>query len=155
MLRIVRVLKTLTSLFFIAALLLTYSFTVQKVNVYIDLEKLNLIKAEHFFFFALGAFIFFNLIFLIFDKTLVNYRNKKKKLSNLLLTDKFQSWVHGLNAAINIFLTSIVLFIGFLNSDNDYKLLDYTFLLYIGPVAILIALFSLPFVFIPRHRETS
>jgi len=150
MIKVFKTIKTLTSIIFIALLIIAYSYLIEATRVYLNVQKTESMDVEMLFYIGLGIFVFISLVFFIFDRILFSYQQKADQ-SNFFTSNSFLTWLAGFNIAVNVLLCSFVLFVGFINSDDYYNLLNYTILLYLGPALILISLLALPVLYIKRN----
>lgn len=151
MLRFAKIFKTFTSIVFIASLLITYAYSIERGDVFINAEKTTTMPMESLFFMVLGLFVVLSLLFLLADRFLANYRRNKRFAGSILSGERFPAWLQFFQASVHILLACAFAFVGILNSDEGLRLLDYSFFLYVGPLVVVIALFSLPWVFFSRQ----
>ncbi len=150
MFKLSKIFKTISSLGFIAILIITYAYLINDPQVYLDSRKILSIDVETFFYYSLGLFVLLYLLFFIFERVLMSMNNGKKK-KGFINSSAFLGWLNTFSISTNILLISYVVFIGFLNSENSLKMMNYVFLLYLGPILILACLILLPVLFI-KHR---
>ena len=147
--KLLKSLKTISSILYIALLIISYSYLIESNPVFLNLDKSRAMHVEMFFYLGLGIFVFISLIFFIFDKVLLSYQGKYKE-SNFFTSNSFLSWLVVFNISINILLCTGILFISFLNSESYYNLLHYSFLLYIGPILIFLTILWLPVLYFKK-----
>src|SRR5690606_21259527 len=93
MLRFARIFKTFTSIVFIASLLITYAYSIERVDVFINAEKTATMPMESLFFMVLGLFVVLSLLFLLADRFLANYRKNKRFSESILSGERFAAWL--------------------------------------------------------------
>ncbi|GEM_PF-3464190 len=150
MIRIIKSFRTITSILFIAILLITYSYMIESLMVFTNVEKTRMIKVESLFYIGLAVFVFVNLIFFLFDKALISYRSRND-VSPFFTSSTFLGWLYFLNLSVNILLITIIMYLGFINSKDYYQFMSYSILLYLGPVLIIVSLIALPVLYF-RYR---
>lgn len=152
MIKLLKVGKTITSIFFLAVLLITYAFVVTDDRVFLQENSMELYKVDKLFNGVLIAFILFSLLIFIFSKILEAYFPKTSDTNwfSSGFKSNFSAWLEGMHLSVNIFFITLVLYVGFINSDKYMNLMDYSYLLYVGPVAVFFSLLSLLWVFIKK-----
>jgi len=149
MLRICRFGKIFSSIAFIATLLITYAFLAEQQRIFIKEGTMELYSINTLFNASLITFIVFSLLIFIFSKLIETYIPGKLQLDKypLHFKTRFTCWLEGLHISFNILFITLIVYVGFINSQSGYNLMNFAFLLYIGPAAVLITLLSLVWVF--------
>lgn len=127
MLKAVNLLKLLSILIFLGALVLVYAYSPGMVRLRPDAPELQLHR-ESFFYFAIAIFVVINVALLAFQKL---YEKSIAK-------EEVQAWVRGFTFVINLYLSFIVGFIGVINNLNHLKMESWNYLNYLGPALIFI-----------------
>ncbi|MGB3587085.1 MAG: hypothetical protein WBA23_11125 [Tunicatimonas sp.] len=127
----------LTFLGFLIALSLSYAFLPIQVGIQADANGNpdQLIDRETFFYLALGAFVFVNVICLISFRVLnalpasspVFYRSE-------LFKDRIRDWFAAFTTVINIFLICTVSYISLFNNQGDYQIGQFNWIMWVGPL---------------------
>ncbi len=151
MFKLSKILKTITSIGFIAMLIVTYSYLINDTQVYLESRKLLSLNVESFFYYSLGIFVGLHLLFFLFERILGSIQNKKEGGDGFIGSPSFLSWLNTFAISVNILMISYVSFVGFLNSDSALNLMNYAYILYLGPILIIISLILLPVLFF-KHR---
>ena len=132
---------TLTFLLFFAVLMLAYAFWPEQLRVYELIAGLDVTR-EVFFYGALSLFVLVNLAALLLRRMLealpvassVYARNEAFK-------ERVINWFGGLVTAVNVCLITLVGYISLFNNQQDYAVSNFNFIVYIGPLLLLICVF--------------
>lgn len=125
MLRAVNLLKVLSILIFLGALILVYAYAPVMVQLRPESNELQLHR-ESFFYFSIGFFVIINVALLAFEKL---YEPFIPKL-------EVKAWVRGFTFVLNFYLALLVGFIGVLNNTQHLSLYGFSYLNYFGPILI-------------------
>ncbi len=142
----------LTFLLFFAVLMLSYAFWPEQLRVYELIAGLDVTR-EVFFYSALSLFVLVNLAALILRRMLealpiassIYARNEDFK-------ERIIAWFGGLVAAVNICLITLVGYISLFNNQGDYSMSNFNFIVYIGPLLLLLCVFWFFSVWSSRHK---
>ena len=145
--------KTITSIACVATILLTYAFMVEKGQITISDDSQVHYQVANLFYLALTVFIAISLLFLISKRmiTIFGSSNRDSGSKSNQFLNKFTIWLDGLHSSINILFMSIVAHVGFINSESGLNLSNFSFVLYLGPIAIGIALMGLAYIIFNRN----
>jgi len=129
----VRVLNRLSTVLFIAILLLVYAYL--PIQVDLNLEEIGSVHKQRFFYYSLVAFVVINLLL----RVILNMGFKN-------VNDLVGAWLMGLIFVLNFYLTLIIGFIGVLNNATHISPSNYAYLNFLGPIFIVIWLGGLIFL---------
>ena len=139
--------KTTSWLIFLAALLWSYTSLPFQVTYRIDNTGASLAVMEKgtFFFVSLGFFLLFNIVCIIFLRTLRRIKSEDdgSGLRNRSLKLDVITWVNGFIGILNFFFALILFFVAYMNGSEEFHSTYIAGLIYIGPALILIWFFYL------------
>jgi heme/copper-type cytochrome/quinol oxidase subunit 2 len=146
MLKLYKFLWISSILLFLTVLLLVYAFLIDRANV--QMQNWGIRSEEElrswFFYVSMGVFLLTNIVLYLLYNTLKRNNRHQPDLTKWRMNTEISTWLLGLAGAINLFYISVMGFFGLLNNSEDLNLNDYTLLLYLGPLAILLLLVLLP-----------
>ena len=137
MIKAVKVLNTLSIIFFMAILLLVYAYLPIMVDV--NVEGLKDIHKQTFFYYIVGGFVVVNIILRLI-----------RSLGAKHLPTEPQAWLSAIIFVINFNITLLVGFIGVWNNPTHIDPSSYGYLNYLGPVFIIIWVVGLIFLFFKK-----
>lgn len=153
MLKFFRFFWIFTTLAYFAALLLSYAYLPEQVGIHADAEGAvdQLIDKETFFYVGLGVFIVANLLGSILLSVLSGiparsgfyFRSESFK-------DSITSWFSTFVAIINIFLITAVMYIALFNNQEDFRISQFNWLIYVAPLFFVIHLIWLVMIIVRR-----
>jgi len=148
--------RTVSYLFFLAALLWSYAYLVGQVDYGLGLEgSAPIIDRNTYFFSAILVFLFVNIIISWFIKSLKKVSSAKdgKGLRNYSLKRDLLVWFKGFGGIINLVLALIMFFIGLMNISESRSAFTLNFYVYLGPILLLIWMIYLV-VILTKTRST-
>lgn len=137
MIKAVKVLNIISLFFFAAVLLLVYAYLPVGVNM--EVEGLNQIHKQSFFYYAIIIFVVINLLLRI----IITFGLSKS-------SELFVAWFSAIIFCVNFYLTLILGFIGFLNNATHIDPSNYAYLNFMGPILLLIWLAGIIFLVIKK-----
>ena len=123
---------------FLLALLLVYAFLPDPLGILFDKNGSTVYEISKgiFFYTTLFIFVIIQIIFILFKRV----SGKKLNIQGLYL----YTWFQGFHLAVNLFIILMLLFIGFANNAVDYSYGSIQFLVYLGPLIVILWLVMLP-----------
>lgn len=139
--------RGVTWLVFLGALIWSYAYMTSSVTYRIDPEgnPIGIVDRDTFFFAAVGAFLIVNAVCTGFISVLkkikttedgAGIRNRSLKLDVI-------GWTKGFAGVLNLFLTITLIFLGYMNLSEDFMVDGLGFVIYLGPVLLVIWFFYL------------
>lgn len=156
--RILKFVSRVSILVFLGMLLYVYAFLPEMVDLYIDASGAAAISVdkEVFFYGAIGIFLVINLVTSLFSRMVGMMPVMSKGLlrtstmkANLLL------WCHGLAIILNAFMLFSVTFIGLYYNDEHFNIKYFSFLVYLGPVMLVLWFFVLFYFLLIDSKNSS
>ncbi|HBH24229.1 MAG TPA: hypothetical protein DDY13_12495 [Cytophagales bacterium] len=144
--RVIRFVRNVSVILFLGVLLLVYAYLHENPTFYLDENQQIGISLNSFFYGSLIIFAFANLflnIMLSFSDKIAPGMRSGLFFRSAEMKANFRIWLYGFNAATNFFLLSIVGYLGLLNSSDQYGLSGYRWVVYMGPVFVVIILIGL------------
>jgi surface polysaccharide O-acyltransferase-like enzyme len=138
--------RTVSYLFFLAALLWSYAYLVGQVDYGLGLDgNAPIIDRNTYFFSAILIFLFVNIIISWFLKSLKKVSSTKDGigLRNYSLKKDLLVWFKGFGGIINLVLALIMFFIGLMNISESRSAFTLNFYVYLGPILLLVWLIYL------------
>lgn len=143
---------TLTFLLFFAVLMLSYAFWPEQLREYELIADLDVTR-EVFFYGALSLFVLVNLAALVLRRMLEALPVSSSVYArNEAFKGRIIDWFGGLVAAVNICLITLVGYISLFNNREDYAMSNFNFIVYLGPVLLLLCVFWFFSVWSSRHQ---
>lgn len=132
----------LTFLIFFAVLMASYAFLPERVTY--EAASGTTVDREVLFYVALALFVVVNLAALILRRMLEALPTSSTVYArNESFKERLVAWFGGLMSAINVCLITLVGYVSLANNQEDFALGDFNFLVYIGPVLLLLCIFWL------------
>ena len=142
----------LTFILFFGVLMLSYAFWPDQLRVYEIIAGLEITR-EVFFYAALALFVLVNLAALVLRRMLEAIPvSSDIYAKNEAFKDRVITWFGGLTATVNVCLITLVAYISLFNNQADYSISSFNFLVYIGPVLLLLCVLWFFSVLASRHR---
>ena len=126
-----------TFLGFLVVLSLSYASVPEQVAYHTDGQGVSdqFVGKETFFYLALGifvvvnitCFIFFRLLRAIPDNSSLFYRSE-------LFKDRISAWFSSFTTVINIFVICIVAYLSLFNTQGDYHISQFNWIIFVAPV---------------------
>ena len=127
--KVLKILKFLTVVLFLITILSVYAFLPREVSLYIgDLQ----VSKEYFFYASLILFCVLNFLFssLAWFYQRIKEENPKRQ--------QLKDWLTSLPVPINGYLLFMIAYIGIINNPESVNPDSYAYLLYLGPVLVVI-----------------
>jgi hypothetical protein len=123
---------------FLVALLLVYAFLPDPLGILFDKNGLTVheISKGTFFYSSLFLFVIVQIILILFKKG----SETKFNIQHPYLI----SWFQGFHLTINLFILLMLIFIGFANNAVNYTYDSIQFLIYLGPLIVILWAVMLP-----------
>nr|WKN34234.1 DUF1648 domain-containing protein [Tunicatimonas sp. TK19036] len=136
-LKFINVAWIFTFLGFLVVLSLSYASVPEQVAFHTDLqgEPDQFVGKETFFYLALGTFVAVNIICFIFFRLLravptsspLFYRSE-------LFKDRISAWFSSFTTVINVFIICMVAYISLFNTQGDYHISQFNWIIFVAPV---------------------
>ena len=141
-----------TFILFFGVLMLSYAFWPDQLRVYQIIAGLEITR-EAFFYGALALFVLVNLAALVLRRMLEALPvSSDIYAKNEAFKERIIAWFGGLISAVNICLITLVAYISLFNNQADYSISSFNFLVYIGPILLLVCIIWFFSVLSSRHR---
>ena len=127
--KVLRIIKFLTIVLFLITILAVYAFLPMEVSLYID----NIVVSKETFFYT--VLILFCILNFLFSSLAWFYKRLKAKDAK---KQSIQDWTVSLPVPINWYIIFIVAYIGMINNTESVDVGSYTYLLYMGPLLVII-----------------
>lgn len=142
----------LTFILFFAVLMLSYAFWPDQLQVYEIIEGVDVTR-ETFFYTSLTLFALVNLAALVLRRLLEALPvSSDIYAKNEVFKERVIAWFGGLVSAVNICLITLIGYISLYNNQEDYDIGIFNFLVYTGPVLLLLCVFWFFSVLSSRRR---
>lgn len=142
----------LTFLLFFAVLMLSYAFWPEQLRVYELVAGLDVTR-EAFFYGALSLFVLVNLAAFVLRRMLEALPISSSIYArNEAFKERIIAWFGGLVSAVNVCLITLVGYISLFNNQEDYSMSNFNFIVYIGPLLLLLCVFWFFSVWSSRHN---
>ena len=141
MLKAARTLNFISLILFAGTLIIVYAYL--PIQVSFQIEEMEAIHKDRFFYYTLGLFVVINLLSRMVKLVL------SRKFSGLLL-----AWAEALSFVCNIYLALIVGFIGVLNNSTHISPDNYAYLNLLGPILLIVWAGGLIFLALNRKAKT-
>ena len=136
-LKFINVAWVFTFIGFLIVLSLSYASVPEQVAFHTDMQGApdQFIARETFFYLALGIFVLVNIICFVFFRILrampadspIFYRSE-------LFKDRFSAWFSSFTTVINVFLVCMVAYVSLFNTQGDYYIGQFNWIVFVGPV---------------------
>lgn len=147
-----------TFLGFLTVLSLGYASIPEQVAFHTDAQGApdQFVARETFFYLALGIFAIVNIICFVFFRLLrdispsspVFYRSE-------LFKERISAWFSSFITTINVFLICMVGYIALFNTQGDYHISQFNWIVFVGPVLFLVvAVWFLVLLLSPKPIST-
>lgn len=146
--------RSVSYLFFLAALLWSYAYMVGQVDYGLGLEgEAPMIDRNVYFFSAIVIFLFVNLSITWFLKSLKKIKTSEegKGLRNYSLKQDLLVWFKGFGGLVNLALSLMMFFVGLMNLSESRDAFTLNFYIYLGPM-LLLAWFVYLAVLLTKNR---
>lgn len=141
-----------TFILFFAVLLLGYAFWPEGLSTYEIVAGLEATR-EVFFYVSLALFVLVNLAALVLRRLLEALPvSSAVYAKNELFKERIIAWFGGLISAVNVCLITLIAYVSLYNNREDYDIGIFSFIVYIGPVLLLLCIVWFFSVFSSRHR---
>ena len=132
--------------------MLSYAFWPDQLRVYEIVEGVAITR-EVFFYTALTLFVLVNLAAVVLRRMLEALPTSSDiYANNESFKERVTAWFGGLTSAVNVCLITLVAYISLFNNQADYSISSFNFLVYIGPVLLLVCVFWFFSVLSSRRR---
>ncbi len=139
--RILKFTRLLSIILFLGVLLFVYAYLPEQVGIDADAQNefSTFIDKEVFFYVAVTIFLLVNIIFVVFANLM---QMLKVSSDGFFRSDEFKESIHNwfisFGLVINLFLISVVAFIGFFNNADYYNIASFSAFAYVGQAMIFI-----------------
>lgn len=139
MIKVVKLLYTLSIFTFLIVLLYVYAFLPDQIGVFFDAggnETISMHRAD-FFYSALGLFVLTNGSILLFRRMNRGQLNLgKTDFDDMTSAEMIYHWLNGLSFVINVIYIFSIMFVGMYHNSEHFDITNYVSLIYIGPVLL-------------------
>jgi len=149
--------RSVSYLFFLAALLWSYAYMVGQADYGLGIDgDVPLIDRNVYFFAGLAIFLFANLSITWFLKSLkkIKATEEGKGLRNYSLKQDLLIWFKGFGGLVNLVLSLIMFFVGLMNLSESRDAFTLSFYVYLGPI-LLVAWFVYLAIILTKNRTVS
>lgn len=160
MIRFIKFFQIISIVFFLPVLILVYAYLPEQVGLSADRYGVlgNLIDRETFFYGVLLLFVISNVLCISLGKALQKlparhsdegtalFYNAPSKMGILV-------WLKSFCIVLNLMFIFGLSYIGMLNNEEAISGREYNFLLYIGPILVLIWLLLFVFIILRRPKN--
>lgn len=139
MIKITKLLYTLSIFIFLATLLYVYAFLPDSIGVFFDGQGNSTVTINRtdFFYAALGLFVMTNGTILLYRKMKRGQLNiSKTDFADMTLSEIIYHWLNGLSFVINVIYVFSLAFVGMYYNSEHFDITNYVSLIYIGPVLL-------------------
>ena len=147
-----------TFLGFLIVLSLSYASVPEQVAFHTDLQGQpdQFVNRETFFYLALGIFVVVNIICFIFARMLQTIPSTATLFyRSELFKQRISAWFSSFTTVINIFLICAVAYLSLFNTQGDYYIGQFYWILFVAPVLLAsIVIWLLILLFSPKPVNT-
>ena len=139
MIKITKLLYTLSILIFLAILLYVYAFLPNYIDVFFDASGEASISMHRtdFFYTALGLFVLTNGSIILYRKMNRGYLNiNKTEFEDMSFAEVVYHWLMGLSFVFNVIYIFSIMFVGMYHNSEHFDITNYATLVYIGPILL-------------------
>ncbi|MEP2024311.1 MAG: hypothetical protein ABJH98_07430 [Reichenbachiella sp.] len=139
MIKVTKLLYTLSILTFLTILLYVYAFLPNQFGVFFEPNGTAsiLIYRADFFYAALGLFVLTNGSILLYRKMNRGHLNlDKSDFEDMSSAELVYHWLMGLSFVINVIYIFSIMFVGMYHNSEHFDIANYVALIYIGPVLL-------------------
>lgn len=139
MIKVTKLLYTLSIFVFLAMLLYVYAFLPDEIGVYFEVDgsASMILQRADFFYAALGLFVLTNGAILMYRKLNRGYLNLgKTDFDDMSTAELIYHWLMGLSFVINVIYIFSIMFVGMYHNSEHFDITNYVALIYIGPVLL-------------------
>lgn len=139
MIKITKLLYTLSIFVFLAILLYVYAFLPDQIGIFFESngEATILIHRTDFFYSALGLFVLTNGLILLYRKmNRGNLNLGKSEFEDMTTSEIIYHWLNGLSFVINVIYIFSIMFVGMYHNSEHFDITNYVALIYIGPILL-------------------
>ncbi|WP_422358965.1 hypothetical protein [Reichenbachiella sp.] len=139
MIKVVKLLYTLSIFVFLAVLLYVYAFLPNQIGIFFDAggnATISMHRAD-FFYSALGLFILTNGSILLYRRMNRGHLNLgKSEFEDMTTAETIYHWLNGLSFVINVIYIFSIMFVGMYHNSEHFDITNYVALIYIGPILL-------------------
>ena len=139
MIKVTKLLYTLSIPTFLAVLLYVYALLPEQVGVFFDgngMPEVEIAKAD-FFYAILGLFVITNGVIVMYRRmNRGNLNISKSSFEDMTSSEIVYHWLNGLSFVFNSIYIFSLTFIGLYYNSEHFDIANYTTLIYIGPVLL-------------------
>lgn len=139
MIKVIKLLYTLSILIFLGVLLYVYAFLPNIIGVYFDgsgSAQFSMHRAD-FFYAALGLFVLTNGAIILYRKMNRGSLNLSvSEFGEMSVPEQVYHWLMGLSLVINVIYVFSIMFVGMYHNSEHFDIKDYVALIYIGPLLL-------------------
>ncbi|UXX78585.1 hypothetical protein N7E81_14585 [Reichenbachiella carrageenanivorans] len=139
MIKITKLLYTLSIFIFLAMLLYVYAFLPEQFGIFFDGsgKASIMIGRTDFFYAALGLFVLTNGAILLYRRMNRGSLNlSKTSFDEMSAPEIVYHWLNGLSFVINVIYIFSIMFVGMYHNSEHFDIANYAALIYIGPVLL-------------------
>lgn len=140
--RLIKLLYLISILAFLVMMLYVYAFLPDDVNLS-SIFGTTILSKSYFFYTTIILFVVLNLLASFFTYILRGILSKPNALVSKEKRDSIIVWGSALKLIISIFFTLSITFIGMQQNDDHLDISDFGFLVYIGPVLLIMWILSI------------
>ena len=119
-----------TLLLFLLFFFYSYAAAPEQLSISFGQPDQNVITKETYFYLGIGLFLLTNISFYLASK-LMKLRSPDKPLYFYL-----RQWLRSFAGLSNLFLIILLVLLGLSNSEENFDLTHYDFLIYFGPIPL-------------------
>lgn len=139
MIKVTKLLYTLSIFVFLAILLYVYAFLPDQIGIFFERDgsaSLTIQRAD-FFYAALGLFVLTNGAILLYRKMNRGHLNLgKTSFEDMSTAEQVYHWLMGLSFVINVIYIFSIMFVGMYHNSEHFDITNYVALIYIGPILL-------------------
>ncbi|MEO9966995.1 MAG: hypothetical protein ABJF11_14450 [Reichenbachiella sp.] len=139
MIKVTKLLYTLSIFTFLGILLYVYAFLPNKIGIFFDEsgEATLAINKAVFFYACLGLFALTNGIIILYRRMSRGQLNlSQTDFKEMTTTEIAYHWLSGLSFVFNVIYIFSIMFIGMYYNSEHFDVTNYVTLIYIGPILL-------------------
>ncbi len=127
---------------FLVALLLVYAFLPDPLGILFNKNGLTVheISKDIFFYSTLSIFVVIQVFMFLIKRENLRKLNSQRPY--------FNTWFQGFHLTVNLYIITMLIFIGFANNAINYTYDSIHFLVYLGPLIIILWVVIFPVILI-------
>lgn len=139
MIKVTKLLYTLSIPIFLATLLYVYAFLPEQVGLFFNNkgDVTFLMNKADFFYAALGLFVLTNGTILLYRKMNRGHLNLgKTEFEDMTSAELIYHWLNGLSFVFNVIYVFSIIFVGMYHNSEHFDITNYIALIYLGPILL-------------------